>query len=466
MSSPELTPQDVSQMLKEHHTFFNSYQTLHIDFRITQLKKLKAGIKKYESRIHKALKQDLGKHELESYTTETGLVLSSLSHTIKHLKSWAKPKRVSTPLALFPSRSVLLYEPYGTVLIIGPYNYPFQLLIEPLIGAIAAGNCAVLKPSENAPHVAAIITQMLADTFDQSYIRSVLGGIQTNIALSHAPFDYIFFTGSVSVGKRIMEAAATNLVPITLELGGKSPVIIDSSARIKVAAKRIIWGKTLNAGQTCVSPDYVLVHESVKDELINAMKFYIKAFYSEDPQKSPDFGRIVNSNHFNRLQSILDKDKANIVYGGKTCSKDRFIEPTLIEVSSWDSACMSEELFGPILPIMTYTHLDEAISMVKNQPKPLALYLFTENHTVKEKVLKEISFGGGFINDTITHLANPNLPFGGVAHSGMGSYHGHYSFTTFSHPKSIMSKTTKWDIPLIFPPFTPNKLKAIRKLLK
>lgn len=466
MSLTELRPQDVTKILKEHHTFYNSYQTLNIDFRITQLKKLRASIQKYESQIHQALRKDLGKHEFESYATETGLVLGSISHAIKHLRSWAKPKKVPTPLHLFPSKSFIIPEPYGTVLIIGPYNYPFQLLIEPLIGAIAAGNCAVLKPSENVPHVAAVIAKMLADTFDSSYIRAVLGGVETNIALTHAPFDYIFFTGSVGVGKSIMEAAAKNLVPVTLELGGKSPVIVDQNANIKVAAKRIIWGKTLNAGQTCVSPDYILVHESVKDDLISAMKSSIHAFYGVDIRKSPDFGRIVNSNHFNRLKTILEKDKAHIIYGGSTCPEDRFIEPTLIEVPSWDAACMSEELFGPILPIMTYTHLEDSITAIKNQPKPLALYLFTENNKVKEKVLKEVSFGGGFINDTITHLVNPKLPFGGVGHSGMGAYHGHYSFTTFSHSKSIMSKTTLFDIPLVFPPFTSSKVKAIRRFMK
>ncbi|MEG0708063.1 MAG: aldehyde dehydrogenase [Cellulosilyticaceae bacterium] len=466
MSFVELTSQDVAQILKTHHTFYHTYQTLPIDFRITQLKKLKDAIKRYETQIHNALRKDLGKHGFESYATETGLVLGSISHTIKHLKKWSKPKKVSTPIHLFPSRSFIMNEPYGTVLIIGPYNYPFQLLIEPLIGAIAAGNCAVLKPSENVPHVAAVITQMLTATFDTAYIRSVLGGVETNISLTHAPFDYIFFTGSVGVGKSVMAAAAKNLVPITLELGGKSPVIIDESANIKVAAKRIMWGKTLNAGQTCVSPDYVLVHESVKDELIAAMKLSLKAFYGEDPQKSPDFGRIVNSNHFNRLQAILTQDKKNIIHGGHTSLENLFIEPTLIDAFSWDAPCMSEELFGPILPIMSYTHLEDALTAIKQRPKPLALYLFTQNQQVKEKVLKEVSFGGGFINDTITHLANPKLPFGGVGQSGMGAYHGEYSFTTFSHQKSIMSKTTKFEIPLIFPPYTPSKLKAIRQFMK
>jgi aldehyde dehydrogenase (NAD+) len=335
-----------------------------------------------------------------------------------------------------------MYEPYGTALIIGPFNYPFQLLIEPLIGAIAAGNCVVLKPSEVVPTVSAVITEMIEAVFDKSYIRSVQGGVETTTSLINAPFDYLFFTGSVPVGKIVMEAAAKNLVPVTLELGGKSPVIVDQTANIKVAANRIIWGKTLNSGQTCVAPDYLMVHEDVKEKLINEMKQTIKQFYGENIENSRDFGRIVSEKHFNRLKSILEKDKDQIIFGGSLNPETRYIEPALIE-ASWDSASMEDEIFGPILPILTYGNLDEAISSINKLSKPLALYLFTSDKRVEEKVLSEISSGGVSINDTVTHLANPELPFGGVGSSGMGAYHGHYSFTTFSHEKSILKKAAE-----------------------
>lgn len=353
-----------------------------------------------------------------------------------------KAKKVKTPLTLFPSKSMIRYEPYGTVLIIGPFNYPFQLMIEPLIGAIAAGNCVVLKPSEVVPNVSVVITEMIETTFDKSYIRSVQGGIETNTSLINAPFDYIFFTGSVPVGKIVMEAAAKNLVPVTLELGGKSPVIVDKSADVKVAAIRIIWGKTLNSGQTCVAPDYLVVHEDVKKALINEMKQNLKAFYGQNIEDSKDFGRIVNNRHFTRLKTILEKDKDQIIFGGATNPNTRFIEPTLIE-ATWTSASMEDEIFGPLLPILTYSDLDDAIKSINKLSKPLALYLFTSDNQVEEKVLTEISSGGVSINNTVTHLANPELPFGGVGNSGIGAYHGHYSFTTFSHEKAFLKLALK-----------------------
>ena len=438
----ELKPENVTTILKEHQKFFRTNQTKEISFRLKQLDTLKEGILQYEAKITEALRRDLGKHPFETYTSEIGFVLNSITHTKKLLKKWAKPKKVKTPLTLFPSKSVITYEPYGTVLIIGPFNYPFQLLIEPLIGAIAAGNCAVLKPSEVVPAVSAVITEMIETIFDKSYIRCVQGGVETNTSLLQAPFDYIFFTGSVQVGKIVMKAAAKNLVPVTLELGGKSPVIVDKSADLKIAANRIIWGKTLNAGQTCVAPDYLMVHEEVKNELIEEMKQTLHAFYGAGIDKSNDFGRIVNDRHFSRLYTILEKEKDHILYGGASDSKTRFIEPALIE-ATWSSASMEEELFGPLLPILTYRDLDEAIQSINKLSKPLALYLFTSDRQVEEKVLTEISSGGVSINNTITHLANPELPFGGVGSSGMGAYHGQYSFTTFSHEKSILKTSTK-----------------------
>ena len=465
MKNVEVTQKDVKEILNEHNRFYDNQKTRSIGFRIEQLKILRDGIEKYKSKILEALYKDLGKSEFESYTTEVGYVLNSIRYAIKNLKRWAKPKKVKTPIYLFPSKSYIMSEPYGTVLIIGPYNYPFQLLIEPLIGAIAAGNCIVLKPSENVPNVSRVITEMISAIFNKNYIRAIEGGVETNTSLINGKFDYMFFTGSVSVGKIVMESAAKNLVPVTLELGGKSPVIVDESADIKIAARRIIWGKTLNAGQTCVAPDYLLVHESVKEEFIKELKQSIQEFYGEDVLKSKDFGRIVNKRHFSRLKNILENESKNIIYGGRTSESDKFIEPTLIEISTWDSPSMSEELFGPILPIITYNNLDEAINNIKRLPKPLALYLFTTNKSVEEKVLRKISSGGACINDTITHLINPKLPFGGIGNSGIGAYHGEYSFNTFSHKRSVVSKSNKFNLTMLFPPYNEKRLHLIKKFL-
>lgn len=461
----ELSSIDVDKIIEEHHSFYESKKSREIDFRINQLRSLKAAIKKYEYKIYEALYKDLGKCEFESYTTEVGFVLSSISHTIKNLKKWAKKEKVKTPLYLFPAKSFIISEPYGTVLIIGPYNYPFQLLIEPLVGALASGNCVVLKPSENVPNLSRVITEMITEAFPKEYIRSVEGGIETNTSLINGTFDYIFFTGSAQVGKIIMEAAARNLVPVTLELGGKSPVIVDESADIKVAAQRIIWGKTINVGQTCVAPDYVVVNNKVKDDLIKELRLQIQSFYGKDAMESKDYGRIVNERHFLRLKNILDKEEDKIIYGGKVNREKRYIEPTLID-TSWEGAAMSEEIFGPILPIIGFSNLDEVIGKIKKLSKPLALYLFTENYQVEEKVLEEISSGGACINDTITHLANPDLPFGGVGNSGIGAYHGEESFKTFSHRRSVVRKTTKINIPIVFPPYNKKNLDNVKKLMK
>jgi aldehyde dehydrogenase (NAD+) len=465
MIEVELKSENVAAILKEHNNFFHTNETKNVNFRLQQLQKLREGIKKYETQIIDALEKDLGKHPFESYTTEVGFTLNSITHTMKRLKKWTKPKKVDTPLVLFPSKSMIMYEPYGTVLIIGPFNYPFQLLIEPLIGAVAAGNCAVLKPSELVPNVSAIVTEMMENIFEKSYIRSVQGGIETNSSLINAPFDYIFFTGSVSVGKIVMEAAAKNLVPVTLELGGKSPVIVDKSADIKAAAERIIWGKTVNSGQTCVAPDYLMVDEAVKKELMEEMMQTLQRFFGSPINQSKDFGRIVNERHFNRLKTILEKDKEQVIFGGGTNPNTRFIEPTLIE-ANWHSASMEDEIFGPLLPIITYRSLDEAIKSIKKFAKPLALYLFTANKQVEERVLSEISSGGVCINNTLTHLGNPNLPFGGVGNSGMGAYHGHHSFITFSHEKSILKTSTKINVRMLFPPFNDKNLRLVRKYLK
>lgn len=466
MENKELSPENVKVILEEQKKYFDTQVTKDMDFRIKQLKALKEGIKKYEKQILVALHKDLGKHENEGYMTEVGFVYQSITHTIKNLKKWGKPKKKGTPIYLMPAKSYIISEPYGTVLIIGPYNYPFQLIIEPLVGAIAAGNTAVLKPSEMTPNVERVIKEMIEDTFDEQYIRCVTGGIETNTSLINESFDYIFFTGSVPVGKIVMEAAAKNLVPVTLELGGKSPVIVDESADIKEAARRIMWGKTLNAGQTCIAPDYVMVHRAVKDELIKEMKNALNKYFGEDIEKSDSFGRIVNERHFNRIKSMIEKDKEGIVFGGHWNEKERYIEPTLIEASFEESASMEDEIFGPILPIIIYENLDSVIRKIKKLPKPLALYLFTRNKEVERKVLSEISSGNACINDTISHIANPNIPFGGVGNSGIGSYHGEESFITFSHRRGVLKKPAKINNSIIYPSFTEKQLKLIKMLLK
>ena len=460
----ELSTQQVNNILKNHKEYFYKKETLNIDFRIEQLKKLREAIIKYEDKISEALRKDLGKGNFESYSSEIGFELVSIKNTIKNLKKWAKVKKVKTPIYLYPSKSYIMREPYGTVLIIGPYNYPFQLTIEPLIGAIAGGNTVVLKPSELTPNVSKVILDMISETFNENYISVVEGAIETTTSLINSKFDYIFFTGSVNVGKIVMEAASKNLTPVTLELGGKSPVIVDKSASIEISCKRIIWGKTLNAGQTCVAPDYVFVHKDIKEEFINKCKEVIKEFYGEDIKNNNDFSSIVNERHFERIKNILEKDKEFIVYGGRCDKSRKFIEPTLICLPEGKGASMNEEIFGPVLPIIEYEDLDEVIKKINKGEKPLALYLFTNNKDVERKVLSSVSSGGVSINDTISHLINHNLPFGGVGNSGIGSYHGEYSFNTFTHEKSILKKGTKLNIDLVFPPY--NKLSLIKKVFK
>lgn len=466
MDKKELTLKDVDTILKLQKSYFHTNITKDVYIRISQLKKLKEGIKKYEEKIIEALYKDLGKHKNEAYMSEVGFVYSSIDHMIKNIKKWSMPEKKHTPFYLMPSKSFVVSEPYGAVLIIGPYNYPFQLLIEPLAGAIAAGNTAVLKPSEMSPNVSEVVKELIYDTFNEEFVTCVEGGIETNTSLLKSKFDYIFFTGSANVGKIVMREAAENLIPVTLELGGKSPVIVDESANIKEAARRIIWGKTMNAGQTCVAPDYVMVHEKVKDELVRAMKVTIREFFGNDIEKSNSFGRIINDKHFNRIKTMIENDREGIVFGGHFNEEKKYIEPTLIEISSLDAATMQEEIFGPVLPIMTYTNLDSAICQIKNMPKPLALYLFTTKRENEKKVLNEISSGGACINDTISHLVNPYIPFGGVGNSGIGGYHGKDSFITFSHRKGVLKKPAGMGISILYPSFTEKQLKLIKKIFK
>lgn len=457
--------QDVEMMIQEQREFFYSGQTNNLEFRKKQLKNLRNAIKKYEKEILDALYLDLGKSEFEAYSNEVGFVLDSIQLMLKSIDEWAKPVEVKTPLHFQPAKSFIVREPYGVVLIIGPYNYPFQLVMEPLIGAIIGGNTAIVKPSEASVHTAQIIKKIIEETFEPCYVRAVEGEKEEVNALIHAPFDYIFFTGSVSVGKIVMRAAAERLTPITLELGGKSPVIVDESANLDVAAKRIAWGKFNNVGQTCVAPDYVLVHSSVYEKFIKKLKKTIVRFYGKDPQTSKDYGRIINERHFDRLARLLQAEKENITFGGKTDRKDLYIEPTIIENVGWNHPIMEDEIFGPLLPVMKYEDLKMAISQIRKLPKPLAAYLFSENEKHIKMFLQELPFGGGCINDTIIHVANPHLPFGGVGPSGINSYHGKASFETFTHAKSIMKRSSKFANNLLYPPYK-QKVKLVRKVLK
>ena len=445
--------------------FFNTHKTKNLKFRKQQLKLLSKNIKNHENELLDALYKDLGKSKVEAYATEIGMLLKSIKLMRKELKNWSKTKQTDTPLYLFPTKSYIKKEPYGTVLIIGPFNYPVQLVFEPLIGAIAAGNTAIVKPSELTPHVAIVIKDIIEDTFDEAYVSVVEGGIEETQTLLSLPFDYMFFTGSEKVGKIVYEATARKLIPVTLELGGKSPVIVDDTANIKVASERISFGKFTNAGQTCVAPDYILVQRKVKNDLIKALKKTITEFYGENIEKSPDFGRIVNQKHFNRLNDLIQIHKDNVVFGGNSSKEDLYIEPTLLDNITNDNKIMKEEIFGPILPIITYDNFDEVLEIIQSKSKPLSLYLFSEDENMTHRVVEELSFGGGAINDTLMHLANPNLPFGGVGSSGIGQYHGKYSFDTFSHMKSYTFKSTRLESSLFFPPYK-GKFKYIKTFFK
>lgn len=451
----------IEQSFHNSKQYFNTHETKSLKFRKKQLKQLSKSIKNYENELLEAFQEDLGKNKVEAYATEIGFTLKNIKSARKELKNWAKTKQVNTPLFMFPTKSYIMKEPCGTVLIIGPFNYPFQLLIEPLIGAIAAGNTVILKPSEFTPNVSGVIQQIIADAFDPEYVNIIQGNADTTQTLLQFPFDYIFFTGSEQVGRVVYSAASKNLTPVTLELGGKSPAIIDESANIKVASERICFGKFTNAGQTCVAPDYLLVNRKVKDELISALKKTITEFYGTNIQDSPDYGRIVNKKHYHRLNELLNIHQTEITFGGQTDIDENFVAPTILEGTTFDSKIMEDEIFGPILPIIAYDDFDEAIDLIRSKPKPLSLYLFSEDENSSERILNELSFGGGAINDTLMHLANPNLPFGGVGASGIGKYHGKYSFDTFSHDKSYIFKSTRLESSLLFPPYK-GKFKYIK----
>lgn len=456
-----------SKLTEAQKQFFETGRTRDLAFRICQLQLLADAMRKNETVLEEALKKDLGKSAFESYATEIGFVLADIRYTIQNLQKWSAPKRVRTPLYLFPGKSKIQKEPYGSVLILGPYNYPVQLLAEPLVGAIAAGNCAVLKPSELTPHVSEAMYQIVHSTFKEEYIACVEGGVEVNQELLSQKFDYIFFTGSERVGRIVMKAAAENLTPVTLELGGKSPVIIEKTANIKEAARRIAWGKLMNAGQTCVAPDYVLVDERRKQQFLTEMKTAFSHLYGKEIKKNPDFGRIVNERHMERLQKILEQDAKYLFCGGEADTLQRYIEPAILDLGKdQNAASMQEELFGPILPVLSYHKLEDAVRFVNKRAKPLALYLFTKKRSAEKFVLERVSSGGVCVNDTISHLINPDLPFGGVGASGMGQYHGKYSFDTFTHEKSVFYKPADWNLPVCYPPFTKGKMNLVKFFLK
>lgn len=449
------------EIIRKQREFFGTNITKDLRFRKEQLLKLRKAIQEYEGKIIEALAADLNKSAFEAYMTEVGIVLEEISYALKHYKSWAKPKKVKTPLTQFPAKSMIYSEPYGVVLIISPWNYPFQLAIAPLVGALTAGNCAVLKPSNHSPKTSEVIAEMLGKAFPEEYIAVVLGGREANKDLLAQKFDYIFFTGGPAVGRFVMEAAAKHLTPVTLELGGKSPCIVDATAKIDLAAKRIVWGKFINAGQTCVAPDYVFVQKGVKEKLLASMAKYISKFFSKTYEQK--FPKIVNEKHFQRLLGLMES--GDIYCGGKSDPKINRIEPTILDNVSWESPIMQEEIFGPLLPVLEFEDLEDVVKQVNARPKPLALYLFTTSKANEKHILTSISHGGGCINDTVVHLATPYLPFGGVGESGMGSYHGKASFDTFSHKKSIMKKSNLIDIPLRYPPY-PESTKLLKKFMK
>lgn len=454
----------VSEILTAQKIFFETGKTKNIDFRLQQLATLRKALKTYGNRIIQALDKDFKKPKYETIATEIAVTIYEIDHTIKHLKQWAKPQKVKTPVVHLFAKSYIFPEPYGVALIIGAWNYPINLVLNPLIGAIAAGNCAVIKPAYTAIESSKVLYDMMSEFFPQEYIAVVqkYPGVYDEI-LSHK-FDYIFFTGSTDVGKTIMQAAATHLTPVTLELGGKSPAIVCEDADIDASARRIVWGKFINAGQTCIAPDYALVHKSKTKEFIDAAQKYIREFYGTNPIASPDFARIIDNQQFDRLARMLDN--CTIVIGGQTDKDQRYIAPTVITNVTLEHPSMQEEIFGPILPVLEFTTIDEAIATVKIFPKPLATYVFTTKTKQWQKLIHELSFGGGCINDTISHYASPYLPFGGVGDSGIGHYHGKASFDTFTHYKSVLKKPFLIDIFLRYPPYNKGKVSFVKRYFR
>ncbi len=455
-----LTTISITDVIQQQRHFFATGKTHDVDFRIEQLKKLKDLINHHEKAILAAMKADLNKPEFEGFF-DIIPVIQEINCALKHLKSWVKPKKVKTPIEQFPASAKIYPEPLGVVLIIGPWNYPFSLLLCPLVGAIAGGNCAILKPSEFAAKTSQIVAEIIGQTFAPDYITAIEGGVETSQQLLAEKFDHIFFTGGTRVGKIIMESAAKHLTPVTLELGGKSPCIVDADINLKETAKRITWGKFINAGQTCIAPDYLLVHTSIKQALIERIKECIQDFYGGDPASSPDYARIINEKQFERLQGLLPDGK--ILIGGETKASDRYFAPTVMDSVSPESPLMQEEIFGPILPVLEYTDLSEAISFINSRPKPLALYLFSNDKAKQAQVLQATSSGGVCLNDTVMQIGVTDLPFGGIGDSGIGKYHGKASFDTFSHHKSVLRKFFFFDLNWRYAPYK-GKLERLKLL--
>jgi len=452
---------NIPEILQHQRDFFKSQKTKNVTYRIQKLKELKRTIVSREQDIYDALKKDFHKSEFESYMSEYGLLISELDLVLKNLNSWSKPKRVKPSMLTFPASDYIYKEPYGVVLVIAPWNYPFILAIEPLMMAIAAGNTVVVKPSELTSNTSKLVTEIIESVFKQEYVASIEGGISVASELLEQRWDYIFFTGSVSVGKIVAQAAAKHLTPTTLELGGKSPCIVDNTIDIKLASRRIVWGKFFNAGQTCISPDYIIAHTSVKEKLITCLKTEIIRAYGENPKLSEDYPRIINEKNTNRLVEMLDD--VHVVFGGKYDITESYIEPTIIDNPSLKSKLMQDEIFGPILPILSYSDENEIDDIITNYEKPLSLYIFSKNKIFTNKILKRFSFGGGAINDPLIHFGNHRLPFGGVGASGIGAYHGKHGFDTFSHHKSVSKRGTWFDPPIRYAPYK-NKLSLLKKM--
>ena len=460
-----MNTKNIDEILESQRKYFRSGVTFSIPFRIEMLKKLYSTIQSYEKEIEVAIKEDLGKSGFESYMCETGLVLSEISYMIKHVRKFARKHKVHTPLAQFASSSYQLSSPYGNTLIMSPWNYPFLLTIDPLVDAIAAGNTAIVKPSAYSPQTSALIEKMISECFDKQYVAVITGGRKENAELLNKKFDFVFFTGSQNVGKEVLRHTAEHLTPAVLELGGKSPCIVDNTAKIKLAAKRIVFGKYLNCGQTCVAPDYILCQRDIKDQFVKEVINQVKIQYGENPLNNPDYGKIVNEKHFVRLCSLIDNDK--VVLGGNTNKETLQIAPTIMDHVTFDDAVMQEEIFGPIMPILTFDQFDEIYDLLTSQAKPLALYLFSEDKEHINAITKRCSYGGGCINDTVIHLATSEMGFGGVGESGMGAYHGKVGFDAFSHTKSIVDKKTWMDLPMRYQPYQKGIYgKILRMFLK
>jgi len=442
---------DVQMILKGQRRFFRSGVTLPVEFRVEMLKKLREAVQEREAEIAEALRADLGKGDFESYMCEVGMVISELSYMIRHTPRFAAKRRVRTPLAQFAASSYQLPTPYGNTLIMSPWNYPFLLTVDPLIAAIAAGNTAVVKPSAYSPATGKVVEKIIGACFPPEYVAVVTGGRRENAALLEEKFDFIFFTGSQSVGKEVLRRAAEHLTPAVLELGGKSPCIVDSTAKIELAAKRIVFGKYLNCGQTCVAPDYVLCQRDVKERLVEEICRQIREQYGQQPLDDPDYGKIINRKHFDRLCGLIDPDK--VVLGGETKAETLQIAPTVLDNVSWEDGVMQEEIFGPVLPILSFKDYDEVFELLADKAKPLALYLFSEDKERIRQVTRRYAYGGGCVNDTIIHLATSEMGFGGVGESGMGAYHGKVGFDAFSHSKSVVDKKTWIDLPMRYRPY-------------